>query len=292
MGTRFELVIPGSPVSSLESLAKEVERQVLWWEEHLSRFREGSDIAHINREGAEWPVPVDERVFSLLEECDRFHRITGGLFDPAILALQDYWQGEGPHDAAAAAALAARHGWRNVVLDASAMTVSLRTSVTGIDPGAFGKGMALRKVQELFTAEGIENALISFGGSSITARGHHPHGPHWPVGIPNIFNPTENVYLFEMRDTSLSTSGVSAQRLPRGEEAYLHVLHPRSGMPARGWKSVSVQHPDPLTAEVLSTAFLLAEEEEHTILQEKFPGAKIILVKYSGRTANIYTFGS
>ncbi len=292
MGTRFEMIFPTGKPAVLEALTRKTEQAVQWWEERLSRFREESDIARINREEAGHPVPVDEKVFSVLEECDRYHRLTGGLFDPAILPLQRYWQQEGTHNLSVAADLARRHGWQEVSLDRSAQTVSLASPDAGLDPGAFGKGIALRTVREILREEGIEDALVSFGGSSILALGHHPHGPHWPVGVPDIFNPTENACLFEMHDSALSVSGVSAQRTPRGEEQYLHVLDPRSGMPVRGWKSMAAQHNDPFAAEVLSTAFLAAEEEEYERLLNRFPGIKIILMEYLNRKPILYTFES
>ena len=289
MGTRFEMIIPEGATSPLEALAGRVEQAVQWWEERLSRFREESDIARINREGADHPVVVDEKVFTVLEECDHYHRITEGLFDPAILSLQAFWQ-ERDDPALPPPEDLPRGRWKEVVLDPAERTVALRSPEAVLDPGAFGKGVALRAVRQILEEEGIQDALLSFGGSSILALGHHPHGPHWPVSIPDIFNPAVNVYLFEMRDQALSTSGVSAQRLPRGEKERLHVLNPLTGEPVRGWKSVSVQHTDPFTAEVLSTAFLAAEEGQYSRLLGNFPDTKIILVEYLNRKPNIFTF--
>ncbi len=286
MGTRFEIVIPQGSSPGLEALAVRVEEEVRWWEERLSRFRDDSDISRINREAVDHPVTVDEKVFAVLEECDRYHHLTEGLFDPAILALQDYWQQEGK-----GTEVSPPPGrWAEVVLDPAGKSVAFLSRDTGIDPGGFGKGVALREVGRILREEGIRNALLSFGGSSILALGHHPHGPHWPVGIPDIFDPSKNVHLFSLRDSSLSTSGVSAQRQPRGKELYLHVLNPLTGKPVKGWKSVSAQHPDPFTAEVLSTVFLAADKENYNTLLSRFPGSGIILINYLNRKANIVTF--
>ncbi len=290
MGTRFEMVIPEEPSSRLESLSRHVEEVVKWWEERLSRFRDDSDISRINREAAGHPVEVEEQVFAVLEECDRYHRLTDGLFDPAILALQAFWQEEGRREEAETGLPASFPGWEAVELDPAAMTVSLHSPDTGIDPGGFGKGAALRTVKKLLTEAGVAHALVSFGGSSILALGRHPHGQHWPVGIPNIFNPAENVYLFRLHDSSLSTSGVSSQRIPHGKEMYLHVLNPLTGKPVSGWQNVSVQHPDPFTAEVLSTAFLAADKEKRNIFLSRFPESRIILINYLNQKPNIVTF--
>ncbi len=292
MGTRFEMIIPRPPDPVLEALAKKVEQQVLWWHRHLSRFEEESDLSRVNREAALHPVEVDEKVFAVLEECGRYHSDSGGLFDPAILAVQDYWkeaQWEG--DPARAGTLAARSGWRQVHLDPQHLTVRFATPETGIDPGAFGKGLALREATRTLQTEGIEDALLSFGGSSLMGLGRHPHGPHWPAGITHIFRPHRNVYIFPLNNTALSSSGASAQRTPAGSQQYLPIFHPRTGMPVQGWKTVSVMTPDPLEAEVLSTALLTGNKRERKRLLGKFKNIlRAIEVIYLKEKANVITF--
>ncbi len=293
MGTRFELLLPAGEVPQPAAVAARVEREVSWWEARLSRFREESDLSRINREGYDHPVAVDPRVFSLLEECARWHATTHGLFDPAVLPLLRYHEVHSVPDAAAAAALARRHGWREVVLDAAAHSVALASPEAGLDAGAFGKGLALRVTRRLLREAGVAHALVSFGESSLLTLGHHPHGDHWPVSLPHLFEPLAQVYRFRLGDGALSVSGASRQRRPRGRKGYLHIIDPRSGMPVTGWKQTAVQHPNPLAAEVLSTAFLIAQnrEEEESLL-ENFPGTFVVKVEYLNEKPNIVTFGS
>lgn len=292
MGTRFEVVIPGPESKRLEHLFHDMEEKVMWWHRHLSRFEPDSDISRINLGASRYPVEVDKKIFSVLEECDRYYRDTHGLFDPAILTLQEFWKENGwTGDPQEAASVAARSGWKQVITDPEKQTVFLKTKDTGIDPGAFGKGLALREAGYFLKNEGIENALLSFGGSSILGVGRHPHGPHWPAGITHIFEPYRNVYVFPLHDAALSSSGASLQRKPAGNQEYLPVFHPRTGMPVTGWKTLSVMTKDPMVAEILSTAFLLADETEREDLLKTFPGISLAVeVTYLKQNANIRTF--
>ncbi len=271
MGTRFEIVIPEPEREQLETLFQKIREKVLWWHHRLSRFEPESDISRINREAHGHPVSVDANVFTVLQQCEIYHRKTNGLFDPAILSLQKYWEEtryEGSPEKAAT--LATCSGWKQVVLDPENSTVTLSSKETGLDAGAFGKGWALREAGILLREAGIHHALLSFGGSSILALGHHPNGPHWPAGITDIFRSYQNIYTFPLRDSALSSSGVSAQRTPAGEHRYLPIIHPKTGIPAQGWKNIVVETPDPFEAEVLSTAFFLADEKEQKSLLQHF----------------------
>ena len=292
MGTRFEVVIPGPESKSLEKLSRDMEEKVLWWHRHLSRFEPDSDISRVNLEASRHPVEVDEKIFSVLEECDRYFRDTHGLFDPAILAIQKFWkENRWSGDPQEAAQVAARSGWQQVLLVREKRTVRFQSETTGIDPGAFGKGLALREAGHFLKKEGIENALLSFGGSSILGMGKHPHGPHWPAGITHIFEPYRNVYVFPLHHAALSSSGASLQRKPAGKEEYLPVFHPRTGMPVTGWKTLSVMTKDPLEAEILSTALLMAHETERENLLKTFTGIlQAVEIIYLKQKENVRTF--
>ena len=294
MGTRFEMVIPEAGSKKLEHLAQNIEQEVLWWQHRLSRFEAESDISRLNREGALHPVEIDQKVFSALQECDCHYHDTGGLFDPAILTVQTFWKDtQWTGDPEEAEERAAHSGWKQVHLDPQRFTVRFETPETGIDPGAFGKGLALREAGKILRKAGITDALLSFGGSSILGLGRHPHGPHWPAGITNIFQPHLNVHVFPLRDAALSSSGASLQRQPAGPNHYLPVFHPRTGLPVQGWRTVSVTTADPMEAEVLSTAFLVANGEERNFLTEKYGNVlQAIEIIYKKQKANIRTFVS
>jgi len=291
MGTRFELLIPAQENDELEKIFQKLRDEVMWWHNRLNRFDPDSDIALINREAARHPVPLDSDVFAILELCDRYHQLTSGLFDPAILPLQVYWHDNQDNTHPEEMEKRAKQcGWKQVVLDRERQTVFFKTKETGFVSGGFGKGYALGIAGKILRESGVENALISFGGSSILALGHHPHGPYWPVGIPDIFNPGQNAYVFRLHDSGLSTSGASQQRTPAGDRQYLHIFNPVTGMPAQGWKTISVEATDPLDAEVMSTVVMYRDKEKRDFLYENFQILQVIKVEYLNQKANVRIF--
>ena len=109
---------------------------------------------------------------------------------------------------------------------------------------------------------GVEKALVNFGNSSVLAVGSHPLGDYWPVGVDNPFT-KEHMADLKLRDTSLSVSG-NMPTHPR------HIVNPLTGKFVEAKKMVSVVAKDPVVAEVLTTAFMVADEERIPIIASRF----------------------
>ena len=107
----------------------------------------------------------------------------------------------------------------------------------------------------------------SFGARDILidvmyARQLHPC---WKVGVTNPYGPGA-VDEWDLVDTSLSTSGNTP-----GYDG--HIVNPATGERVSGRRMVSVRCPDPLDAEVLSTALMLATPSDEKSLASAFPDA-------------------
>src|SRR5262245_51701279 len=50
-------------------------------ESQMTVFRDDSEVIRINRRAAEEPVPVESRLFELLQQAQRLHEVTGGALD-------------------------------------------------------------------------------------------------------------------------------------------------------------------------------------------------------------------
>ena len=123
-----------------------------------------------------------------------------------------------------------------------------------LDFGGFGKGFLLKKFKKMLLEEGIATAYLDFGGSSITALGHHPYGDCWKIAVTDPFTGAK-VREIKLLDISMSTSG--------NQPGYSgHIINPRTGKPETSHRMVTVLSPDPLTAEVCSTAAMIADEKE------------------------------
>lgn len=147
-----------------------------------------------------------------------------------------------------------------------------------MDSGGFGKGAALRSVEAVLRAAGICAALVDFGGQGL-AVGSSPEGPPsggWTIGVAHPAQRLVPVRELVVRDRSVSTSGQS--------ERPGHILDPRSGRPVPAWGSVTVVAPDPMVADILSTAlFVMGPEAGPRWADDRSDFGALFLILRHGR---------
>ena len=125
-----------------------------------------------------------------------------------------------------------------------------------LDLCAIAKGHAL---DEMVAALDGLDCLLELGGE-IAARGHHPGGRPWRMGIERPgAKKLQRVIAWNDRDgRALATSGNGLQGYTLGGKRYGHVVDPRTGSPvANGAFSVSVLAPTGQLADGLATAALV-----------------------------------
>ena len=282
MGTRFSMVLPGMDAVTGEALAEFAESHLRSQERLMSRFDPLSPVSELNLRAGEEPVAVPPALWKILALCRSHRQRTRGAFDITQWPLNQLWRehlerGERPSNELIGETRA-RTGMERLQFNDSARTLKFETDGTVLDLGGFGKGFALERLAEHFREQGVERVFLSFGESSVTVLGSHPHGPAWPVGIANMFHPETSVHRFDLCDASLSTSGTAPFNETRGN--FGHVINPRDGRPITGYRTMSVAAPSAVDAEVLSTALLVTPETERAEILSAYPGASAIEIVY------------
>ncbi|MFO0857086.1 MAG: FAD:protein FMN transferase [Phycisphaerales bacterium] len=192
MGTRFELVLcesthhaAGSHESQvfLQAVGEQVIEEIQFWDRTLSRFTPGSVPARLIQAAANNNpnhfVPLDARVFSLLQLCESMRTSTQGAFDISFASNRTRAQPAG------------------LLFDETSHAARLSYPDQTLDFGAVGKGFALDCVAEILREHGVTKALIHGGTSSILALGD------WTIGV-KIDEARECV--IAMRNSHLSVS--------------------------------------------------------------------------------------
>ena len=258
MGTRASLATYAptreAGVVTLESALAALERT----EAELSTWRETSDISRLNRQPVSTPWHATPAMCRLLAEVWRWHRATGGAFDPAIGRLLAAWDvhGEGAvPDPGAQARAANLSGLALLSLDSAECTVT-RLSDAAIDAGAFGKGEALDRAAAVM---GVDPWMIDLGGQ-VSAGG--AAGDGWPVAIAHPSDRDMPYAHIRLSHGSVATSGGSERdRTIRGTRVG-HIFDPRTGRPATFSGSVTVWHERGVVADILSTALYVMGPDE------------------------------
>lgn len=202
----------------------------------LNRFDPCSELSRLNAASDSGPVRAGDELLGLIRIAEDWRARTEGLFD-----ITRGTCGEG----------------LQIAPDG---TFSLNGGT--LDFGGFAKGWFLRWCRELLRAKGITTAYVDFGGSTILGLGHHPYGASWKV---SVLHPYTGALLGEVDlvDRALSTSG--------NRPGYSgHIVDPRSGRAVEARRLVTVVSEDPLEAEVLSTAAMVAGPTELADLQTRF----------------------
>lgn len=284
MNTRFSMVLVGMDTERAEALAVAAERDLRAHERIMSRFDPESPVSALNRCAAEKAIQPSEGLWEILSLCRDYWKRTRGAFDITLWPLNRLWREHISHEeepTGEAIEQARRQtGFRRLRFDESAHTVRFRSKGMSIDLGGFGKGFALERLAGRLRAQDVERAFLSFGESSITVLGSHPHGPAWPVGITNMFHPSETVHTFHLQNASLSSSGTAPFNHMGGPRAFGQIIDPHNGRPIEGYRTMSVASPSGIEAEVLSTALLVTPEQDRAALLSGFPTVSAVEIVY------------
>ena len=245
MNTRFNMVIPDLDSARGDVLGRISAQIVESWEQRLSRFRSGAELQIINELAYERDLLASEAMNRVLDICDSYHRLTKGLFDPAVN------QGKGR--------------WKDVIRDREKGSVRFAREGVKLDFGGIGKGIALEDVVSYLKLEDVVDAFLSFGESSIAGMGKHPHGEGWLVGSSKGFL---------LSDAFISVSGLLNQGGTVEPALKAHIYHPLKGELITTKRRVMVESKSAVEAEVLSTCAYMADEKEFEVLKMQFPDAQ------------------
>jgi FAD:protein FMN transferase len=280
MATRFEFLLLGEHEMQLRAAGEEALEEIERVESRLSIYRSGSEIAEIHRRaGTEW-VRVSPEVFALLTRAAAYWQLSGESFDPTVAPLVRCWgfmkgSGSRPTDEEISAARGLV-GMEKVDFDTPTNSIRFQHDGMMLDLGSIGKGYALDRAAEILRDGGVENALLHGGTSSILALGTDPEAGGWKVAIedPSAEREDKVLAVVELQDESLSVSAVWGKYFEIDGKRYGHVIDPRTGWPAENVLLGAVVLESAEGTDALSTAVLLASDEELKTLAEKLPAIR------------------
>lgn len=264
MHSVIDMIFPGMPDQAADALFKKIRAEARVLENLLSDYDPSAETCILNEKARHQWVPVSDRFWDILTECRHFHGLTKGYFDI----------GSGWHKKAFSETTGATvTGLRLLETDERQRLIRFAAPEIALDFGAIGKGLLLRETDKLLTQNGVENCFISFGGSSILTRGHHPHGDHWPVDFRSSLDMNP---VFHMNDDFASFS----QGTPNEMNATAHIVNPYTNRNEGKFRISGVQADCPVIAEVVSTVLILVSPDEAEALTTGF---KLIKAFVTGR---------
>ncbi len=284
MNTRFSIVLVGIDRERAEEIASGAEHDLRKFERLMSRFDVNSPVSELNQLAGASMIQPPSELWEILCLCRDYWKRTNGTFDITMWPLNHLWREHLKLGAEPSPQVIARTreltGMERMLFDDATHSLMFQIDGMSIDLGGFGKGFAIERIAGDLRAKGVEQAFLSFGESSITVLGSHPFGPAWPVGIADIFHPSEVVHTFHLRDASLSSSGTGPSNSIAGPTTFGHIIDPRTGRPLEGCRTMSVSSPSGIEAEVLSTALLLIPPTDRAALLSGFSANSAVEIVY------------
>jgi thiamine biosynthesis lipoprotein len=289
MGTDITVIATDS--SDAGELLDAVEVLFGQQEARFSRFREDSELSIMNS-GTRHRCSPDMR--DVLQRSAKWHRLTNGDFDPAVLpALVSAGY------AVSFERIAAQHSSQSI---ARASTPEFRHSFATlyvcdhrefeyvqlpmgmqIDLSGIVKGWTVDRAAELLAP--LEDFVIDAGGD-IYAHGDSPDGEGWYVGLEDPKIPELDHAYVLLEDSAVVTSGTYRRKWksPNGRDAH-HLIDPRTGEPANNHViAVSVAGPSAEASEVYAKTALIRGRVAGLAFLETAPGISGIMTLDDGAT--------
>lgn len=260
-------------------------------------FSEASEVAEINNAMSNEKVEVSNDTYKIISKALEVYYASGGAFDITVAPVKDLWGfSDGDHmppgDEEIKTALQ-NVGADNLILSEShndsdntnesenniRYFIEKKADNIKIDLGAAAKGYALDCAKEVIKKYDINYAVIDLGGS-VMCMGDNPKrdDKKWVIGLQKPFGDTgEYSKTVEIKDEAVVTSGVYQRFFKWDGVSYHHILDPKTGYPSKtDIDSVSIIADCGLTADCLSTAYMVLGEEAGNKLIKKYSARAVI----------------
>jgi thiamine biosynthesis lipoprotein len=282
MGNRFDLGVVGDDeVKANQALEKAIV-EIKRIEALLSTYQANSQINQVNSNAGISPVKVDEEVFNLVERAQRISELTQGAFDLSYGSLdKSFWNFDQKMKQLPSKELArnAVHliNFKNILLDRVNETIFLVKKGMRIGFGGIGKGYAADQAKKILVNEGFNNGVVNASGD-MCAWGKRVDGEDWTVGISNPDFPRDILSEFSLNDSAVATSGNYEKFVLIDGQKYSHTIHPKTGFPIHGIKSVTVFAPFAELADALTTPMAVMGVEVGLHLMNQMKGVACIII--------------
>lgn len=282
MGNRFELSVVADDASFAEQCIEDAVHEIRRIEKLLTTFDESSQTNLINRNAGIAPVQVDREVFELIQRSKKISALTQGAFDITYGSIdKKLWNFDKTMtslpDAQTAKQMVRLINYRNVLLDEKSCTVFLKEKGMRIGFGGIGKGYAAEMAKRLLQQRGVQSGIVNAAGD-LTAWGHQPNGKPWTIGIADPNAARQAFSYLEITNTSVATSGNYEKFVVIDGKKYSHTIDPKTGLPVRGIKSVTIISPNAEIADAMATPVMIMGTKVGLDMIDQIKGLACIIV--------------
>ncbi len=259
MATVYELYIANEDEDYARQGAQAAFAEVDRLELELSRFISNSDISRLNSAVPGQVVDLGIDTFQCLLSAKEIFEKTRGAFDISVGALYDCWLDENRELREPSAEEVSNAydltGLELLKLDDNDFCAEVLVEGVRFDLGGIGKGYAAEKVAEILREWSLEESLVLAGASSVLCVSVPKGMSGWPIKLRNPDDSSDVLIRFDLKEGAISGSGRK-----KGQ----HIIDPRTtgAGPVEYNSGAWSLAPDAISADALSTAFMMFSDEE------------------------------
>jgi FAD:protein FMN transferase len=250
MGDNFEISVVGNdPIwanQHIDIAFNEISRV----EKLLSTFSDDSIINQINRNAGITPVKVSAEIFNMFSRALQISELTYGVFDITYSTTDKNTQliGDGSNLLTRKATCVS---YKNVVLDATKITVFLSEKNMRVGFGANSKGYAADRAKYVLQMAGVSSGVINAGGDLLT-WGLQPDFTAWTIAAADPEQEEKPYAHINISNMAIATS-VNAERYAAINPVVSTTIDPKSGFVVSDIASVSILSPTAEFADAMAT---------------------------------------
>jgi FAD:protein FMN transferase len=261
MGNRFQLTAASTTEEYANGAIDAAICEIQRIEKLLTTFNEESETALINRYAGIKPVVITEETFNLIRRSIRISEITQGAFDITYGSVDKrLWNFDASMihlpDADTASKMVRLINYRNILMNQNDHTIMLKEKGMRIGFGGIGKGYAAERAKLIMKEMGIRSGIVNASGD-MTTWGLQPDGKPWTIGIADP-NAKEKIFsCMNITNMAVATSGNYEKFIMVNGRKYSHTINPKTGLPIRGIKSVTIICPNAEIADAMATPIMI-----------------------------------
>ncbi len=289
MGTRYTVKLTALPPEvGRDALQGEIDGILARVNRHMSTWDPDSELSRFNASASTDWVTMSEETVRVVGEALEVSRLTDGAFDVTVGPLVDLW-GFGPEPRPEAApsreqvaAARERVGFRRLQLQETGPALRKEHPQLRIDLSAIAKGYAVDQLAEHLERRGVADYMVEIGGE-VRARGVHPRGTPWRIGIERPVAGGRSVYrVIQVDGRGLATSGDYRNFIEVDGRRLSHTIDPRTGRPVtHELASVTVMASSSMRADAIATGLLALGPEAAADLAEREKIAALFILRTS-----------
>ncbi len=287
MGTVYTVKVVAPP-AGLDGAALQPEIDAILGRitDRMSTWEPDSELSRFNASATTQWVAVSDETARVVREALAVSRLTEGAFDVTVGPLVDLWgfgaaprSDESPSEAQVAAARE-KVGYQRLHVREESPALRKDHPELRVDLSAIAKGYAVDQVAEHLESRGFGAYMVEVGGE-VRARGPHPRGGPWRIGIEKPIAGGRSVQrVLHVEDGGLATSGDYRNFVERDGQRLSHTIDPRSGRPVtHRLASVTVVADSCMRADALATGLLALGPEKAADLARREAIAALFLIR-------------